>query len=132
MGTQKSIQELYEYPFIPSNPPTGTTPDPWDEKRPMQQWARPLKEGEDPMELVQFHTYMPLTPTGTEAVRVAFFMRKGEAAKYNIVPWNHEANVPNPGDAAYFTQPPQPFPMRELEVDETLTNTPFGLILIEE
>lgn len=120
-----SIQEIYEYPFIGGNHDGA----PWDRNRPMQQWARPLEAGEDPNEVIQLYTYVPVTPAGVDVVRVGFFMTKGDAANYNIIAQDDPANIANSGPEAYWTQPPAPIPMRELAENESLKNTPFGLVL---
>jgi len=120
-----SITALYEYDVMGSN-----TGQPWDANRPMQQWARPLEEGEDPTEVMQFWTYTPLTPAGVECVRVGFYLTLGEASKNNLVP--AEQSAANPGNAAYWTQKPLAIPMRELKEGESLKNTPFGMVLTVE
>jgi hypothetical protein len=120
-----SIQEIYVYPWCGGN----TTGMPWDPNRPMQNWARPLEDGEDPLDYVQFWTYVPETRVGTETMRVGFLMTKGEASKVNIVAPDDPANHANPDPTAYWTMPPAQIPMRELEEGESLVNTPWGLKL---
>ena len=122
---QISITALYEYPAIGSN-----TGEPWNPDRPMQSWARPLEDGEDPTEVIQLYTYVPVTPAGVDCMRVGFYMTKGEASQVNLVPQEH--NAANPGNAAYWTQKPLAFPMRETKEGETVKNTPFGMTLTVE
>ena len=125
---QKPIQELYEYPFIPNNNEHKT---PFDKNRALQQWARPMEPGEDPMEVVQFYTYVAKSVAGTEVIRVGFFLTKDAASKSNVVPQDDPENVAN-NPAAYFNVPPLPIPMRELKEGESLKNTPLGLVLTVE
>jgi hypothetical protein len=122
----ESIQTIYEYPFIPNNNDHAL---PWDENRPMQSWARPLGEGEDPDEIIPLQTYVPLSPTSTDAIQIGFSMTKGDASKANILPQDHPANQWDNKNFAYFTAPPAPFPMRDLMRNESLRATPAGLVL---
>lgn len=122
-----SIQELYIYPFHGQN--QGET---WDKGRRMQQWARPMEPGEDPNEVVQFETYVPKSAAGTEAIRVGFYMTKQEASQANIIKQDDPDNKAQVGDDAllpYWNEPPMPIPMRELAPNESLRNTPAGLVL---
>ncbi len=125
-GHNESIQTLYLYPFIPNNNDGAM---PWDQDRPMQSWARPLDPDQDPAEIVPFETYVAKSPTSTDAIQVGFSMTAGDAAQANILPQDHPANQWDNKNFPYFTQPPQPFPMRDLKPNERLTATPWGLTL---